>query len=69
MKIYYTIDTKRRVYPACDWQEDIVPDYNWRVGDIEGTAYEEHGVPKYKDVDGVITPRTTEEIQEDIDSL
>ena len=69
MRIYYTIDSQSRVFPCCDWQEDITPSEDWRDGNIPGDAYEEHGIPLYKDVEGIITPRSVSEIQNDIDAL
>ena len=69
MKIFYTIDETSRVIPCCDWNENISPDEDWHVGDIPGAAYEEHGIPLYKEVNGAITARTAEEIQADIDAI
>lgn len=69
MKVYYSIDEQNRVHPCCDWSEDIVPDADWHVGEINGAAYESHGVPIYKEVEGVLTPRTEEEIQTDVDLI
>lgn len=69
MKIFYTIDEMHRVHPCCDWSEDIEPDESWLVGEIPGDAYEEHGIPLYKDDGEEIILRTTEEIQSDIDEL
>ena len=69
MKIYYTIDSQSRVYPACDWRGDIEPDTDWKVGEIEGNAYEDHGIPLWKYEKGSITARSIAEIQADIDAL
>ena len=69
MKIFYKIAEHSCVVPVCDWREDIEPDEDWKVGEIAGNAYEDHGIPLYKDVDGSITPRTATEIQADIDAL
>ena len=69
MKIYYTIDEHDRIIPVCDWTEDLTPEAGWHIGELSGNAYEEHGIPLYKDVSGVITARTAEEIQADIEDL
>ena len=69
MKIFYNIDEQNRVHPCCDWSEDIEPDAEWRVGEITGAAYESHGVPLWKDVEGVLTLRTAAEIKADVDEI
>ena len=68
MKIFYTVDKQSRVWPACDWTADIEPDESWHVGNIPGVAYEEHGVPLYKEKNGSIVQRTDAEIQADINA-
>ena len=55
MKIFYTTDVFNRVIPCCDWREDIEAEDNWRIGEIAGNAYESHGIPLYKDVDGTVS--------------
>ena len=69
MKIYYTTDEQSRVFPCCDWQEDVEPEAEWKVGEMPGAAYEEHGIARYKEVNGKITPRTQAEIDADIAAL
>ncbi len=69
MKIFFTIDEFSRVIPVCDWRENIEAEDNWRVGEINGNAYESHGIPLYKYADGSITARSESEIQSDIDAL
>lgn len=69
MKIFYTVDVFSRVIPVCDWNESIDAEDDWHIGEIAGNAYESHGIPLYKDVDGAVTLRTPAEIQSDIDAL
>ena len=69
MKIFYTTDEQSRVFPCCDWREDIEPGEDWKVGDMPGAAYEEHGIPLYKEENGEITVRSQEEIAADIAAL
>lgn len=69
MKIFYIVDDNDLVIPVCDWAEDIEPEEDWKVAEIEGKAYESHWVPLYKDVNGVVVARTAEEIQADIDEI
>ena len=71
MKTYYIIDEDNRVFPTCNWAEDIeAPEgEGWKVGEMDGAPYDTHGIPLYKDVDGEITARTAEEIQADVDAL
>lgn len=69
MKIFYTINENNCVIPVSDWHEDIDPDESWHVGEIDGSAYEEHGIPLYKENNGVVVQRTQEEIDADIDAL
>lgn len=69
MKIFYITDEQNRVEPACDWRDDIVPEPEWLVGEIESPAYEEHGIPLWKRENGVCVRRTPAEIQADIDAL
>ena len=69
MKVYYTTDERSRVFPCCDWREDIVPEVDWHVGEMSGPAYEEHGIPLYKAINGEITARSQEEIDADIAEL
>lgn len=69
MKIFYKITEHSCVIPCCDWHKGIEPDEDWRIGVIEGNAYEDHGIPVYKEADGNIIPRTAAEIQADIDAL
>ena len=69
MKIFYTLTLQNVVIPCCDWNENITPEEGWHIADIKGSAFEEHGFPKYKEVNGEITPRTQEEIAADIAAL
>lgn len=69
MKIYYTLDNRNRIYPCCDWSEDIEPDESWHIGEIEAPAYEEHGVSLWKEVNGQCVRRTAEEVQADVDAI
>ena len=69
MKIFYTTDEQSRVFPCCDWREDIEPEESWKVGEMPGAAYEEHGIPLYKEVNDEITARTQAEIDADIAAL
>ena len=69
MKIYYTTDEQSRIFPCCDWRDDIEPDKGWKVGEMPGAAYEEHGIPRFKEVNDEITTRTQEEIDADIAAL
>ena len=69
MRVYYITDEMDRILPVCDWREDIEPDEDWKVGDLDGNAYEDHGIPLYKDVDGTVTLRTLAEIRADIDAI
>ena len=69
MKIYFIIDDKKCVYPCCDYKENIDPEEEWYIGEINGDAYESHGIPLYKLVNGNIIARSKSEIQSDIDAL
>ena len=71
MKIYFIIDSDYKVYPCCDYTEDIQPDVDWILGELpdNSNAYEEHGIPLWKYVDGEIVHRTDAEIQADIDAI
>ena len=70
MKIFFTIDDKKRVKPCCDWTEDFEPDFDWLIGDTPGdNAYEEHGIPVWKYENNKIIFRSQKEIQVDIDEL
>ena len=69
MKIFYIVDEYSRVIPCCDWSENTVPEEDWRIGQLDGAAYEEHGIPLYKEADGIISRRTAAEVQADIDAL
>ena len=70
MKIYFTIDDYKRVFPCSDWTEDVEPDFDWLVGETpSGNAYEEHGIPVWKYENNEIVFRSQEEIQADIDEL
>lgn len=69
MQIFFTPDEKNRVIPTCDWAEDITPAPGWQIGEIDGNAYEEHGVPLWKAVNGQCVRRTDAEIQADIDEI
>lgn len=70
METYYIVD-KGLVYPTCYVTEDVVPPEgeNWKIGELDGAPFETHGIPRYKEVNGVITERTAEEIQDDVDAL
>ena len=57
------------VYPCCDYKEDIEPDEDWYVGEIDGKAYDEHNIPLWKQVNGQIVKRTQEEIESDLAEL
>ena len=69
MKIYYILDEHSLVHPVCDFRPDMEPESEWSYGEIDDMAYEEHGIPVYKEVNGNVVPRSEEEIQEDIDEL
>lgn len=69
MKIFYTLDNNNRIYPCCDWREDIESDESWRIGEIDAPAYEEHGIPLWKESGGQCVYRTVEEVQADIDEI
>ena len=69
MKVFYKIDEQNRVHPCCDWSEDIEPDADWYVGEINGAAYESHGVPLWKDEGERIIARTAAEIKADVDEI
>lgn len=69
IKVYYIVDDNNRVYPICDWSEDIEPDESWYVGEIEAPAYEEHGIPLWKESGGQCVRRTDEEVKADVDAL
>lgn len=68
MNIIYKIDSDNRVIPCADdnGQEIVQGEYR---GSIDGNAYEEHGIPLYKRYNGACVPRTSAEIQEDIEAL
>ena len=68
MRIFFTTDDKLCVYPCCD-DSGQEPEAGWYSGEIDGSAYETHGIPIYKYVDGRITDRTESEIQADIDAM
>ena len=65
MKIFFKTDEKHRVLPCCDWSADIEPDEDWLIGDLEGDAYNDKGIPLWKYVSNVIIARTQAEIAED----
>lgn len=65
MKIYFKIDNKQRVLPLCDWTIDIIPDIDWIIGELEGNAYNDKGIPQWKYINNQIIQRTLEEIIED----
>lgn len=69
MKIYFTTDEKKRVFPVCDWNENVEPDQDWLIGEIEVPAVEEHAVPFWKWNGTSCVRRTSEEIQADIDEI
>lgn len=69
MKIYYIIDEYYRVFPCCDWTETGEHDPDWKIGEIDGNAYNEYGIPLWKEENDAIVRRTSEEIEADIDSL
>lgn len=69
MKVFFTLNEKSCVLPAADWSETIVPAEDWYVGEIDGAAYEEHGIPIWAYQNGECVRRTDEEIQSDIDAL
>lgn len=79
MKIYYILDDRNRVIPVSDWFEPYEnPDYpddrhmpepEWLTGEIEGNAYEEHGIPLWMVEEGEIVQRDAEDVQADVDAL
>ena len=69
MRIYFTTDENYSVYPCCDFREDIEPDNDWRVGDLNGDPYNEYGIPLFKFVDSQIVPRDDEEIEADMANI
>lgn len=69
MRIYFTIDNSDRVFPVMDWSSDVKPEPGWIIGEIDGPAYEKHGIPRYKAVGEEIRERSAAEIQADIDAL
>lgn len=69
MKIFFSVDSANRIFPCCDWSEEITPSQDWLVGNLSGDAYEGHGIPKWKYIGGSIVARTQQEIEADIADL
>ena len=71
MLVFFTIDICSRIYPCCDYSKNIKPDADWIIGEFpdNSNAYEEHGIPLWKYVNGKIIHRTDVEIQADIDTI
>lgn len=69
MKIFYETDEQNRIIPICDWDESIIPNDSWQIGDITGNAYNEYAIPLWKSVNGHCVKRTENEIQNDINNL
>ena len=69
MKIYFETDAQHRVFPCCDYIEEIEPEESWHIGVIEAPAYEAHGIPRWKYEDGACVLRTADEIRADIEDL
>ena len=69
MKVYFTTDENYSVFPCCDFREDIEPDNDWRIGDLDGNPFNDYGVPLYKFVDGEIIPRDEAEIEADMENI
>lgn len=69
MKIYFKVNNKKGIIPCCDWNENITPESDWYVGEIDHPVYEEHSIPLWKYENGECKRRTAEEIQTDIDAI
>ena len=68
MDIFFTIDGNSRIYPCCD-NTGQEPENGWLSGNIDGPAFNRHGIPLWKYDGEKCTKRTDAEIQSDITDL
>lgn len=68
INIIFTIGAKNCVYPCADDNGQELEQGQYR-GTIGGNAYEEHGIPQWKYMNGACVERTQQEIDEDIADL
>ena len=69
MKIYFETDERQRVLPCCGYSEAIEPRETWLTGEMDGPAYEDHGVPLYEYTAGACRRRSDADIAADIAAL
>ena len=68
MNIIFTIGSNNTVYPCADDVGQELENGQHR-GVIGGSAYEEHGIPRWKCENGTVVERTQQEIDADVADL